>query len=351
LAEENSHYLQQRLALEKKIIRYDSLKEVVRRINENLQLDIVADSLTSLTFSLIALDKGACILYMVDSSAQGLSLISAKKQDRSMIFRGKNGDIFDLWVLKHASPLLIENTHQDFRFDPDKFNTHDLRPIFSLISVPFLVEHKFLGILRLDSPQENFYSQDDLRLLLTIADLGAVALENSLLFQEAKNLAIHDSLTALYTKRYFMERLKEECVLSLKNDSVFSLLMIDIDYFKNYNDTFGHSAADIVLKEISLEIKRCFGGLNPIVSRFGGEEFCVILPGTAKDKANILAEQLRLKTEEKIVVLRRKETKITVSIGVASFPADASADEDLIMKADLAMYQAKQSGRNRVCSA
>jgi diguanylate cyclase (GGDEF)-like protein len=127
--------------------------------------------------------------------------------------------------------------------------------------------------------------------------------------------------------------------------------MLDIDYFKNYNDKFGHTAGDIVLRSLSQNISSFLEEYTPVISRFGGEEFCIILPRIGKNKACTIAEQLRARIKNTKIILRRQKTQITVSIGVASCPADASEEEQLIYKADRAMYEAKQKGRNRVVMA
>ena len=201
----------------------------------------------------------------------------------------------------------------------------------------------------MDNEAKHFYSQDDLRFLVSISDLGAVALENSELFKRTQDLAIHDGLTSLYTKGYFAERLKGECKRCMRQKMPLSLLMLDIDLFKNYNDKFGHTAGDIVLKKVSQIITGSLNNFNPIVSRFGGEEFCVIITGMDKSSASSVAQTLRRRIEEEKIVLRREESHITVSIGVANFPADATEEDELIQRADKAMYKAKQKGRNQVC--
>jgi diguanylate cyclase (GGDEF)-like protein len=348
LEDQNSHELKNKIALEEKIRRYDGLKNIIENINQNLALESIADNLASIAFSLIGKNKGLCVLYLVDNQTQKLNLFKAKKEDKTLIIKAKEGDIFDLWVLRHSSPLIIEDIKKDFRFDLDKLKGQDIRNVSSLVSAPFISEHRLLGILRLDYTGPNFYSQDDLRFLVTICELGAVALENGELFQKTQDLAIHDELTSLFTKGYFLERLREEYKRSIRQDRVFSLLMLDIDYFKKYNDRFGHTAGDIVLKALSDSICEGLKDLSPIVSRFGGEEFCVILPGLDKKGAYKIAEDIRRRIEKATVILRRQQTTVSVSIGVASFPDDAKDEDALILKADKAMYKAKQEGRNRV---
>jgi diguanylate cyclase (GGDEF)-like protein len=347
---ENTREDKNRIALEEKIGRYNKLKEITEEIDQSLDLEFIGDRLTSIAFSLIAADKGACLLYLLDNQTQKLNLVKSKKEEQALTIKAKEGDVFDLWVLRHTSPLLIEDIRRDFRFDLEKIESQTYtRPISSLISAPLISEHQFLGILRLDNPLPSVYSQYDLRFLVAICDLGAVALENGVLFQRTKDLAIHDELTSLYTRGYFLECLKEECSRGLRQDTAFSLLMLDIDYFKKYNDKFGHTSGDNVLKNLSRNITEFFRGADVVISRFGGEEFCVILPSLNKTKAHKVAENLRKKIEKTKIVLRKHETHITVSIGVVSFPEDASEPGELILKVDRAMYQAKQKGRNRVC--
>jgi diguanylate cyclase (GGDEF)-like protein len=347
---EYSQEIKKSIALLEKSMRYNSLGNILKEINSSLELDSVAEILTSEVFSLIGKNKGVCVLYLIDNQTQKLVLFKTKKGDKGLVIKTKEGNTLDFWVLRHASPLLVEDIKNDFRFDLDKLLALDARPVASLISSPFLSENKQLGILRLDSEIPGAYSQDDLRFLASISDLGAVAIENSELFKRAQDLAIHDVLTGLYTKVYFMERFKEECKRALSQKTPLSLLMLDIDFFKNYNDQFGHTAGDIVLKKLSQIITKTLASLHPLISRFGGEEFCIAITGKDKKEAYKIGDYLRREIENEKVILRRSETHITTSVGLASLPVDALDDEDLIRKADKAMYEAKQKGRNQVCS-
>ncbi len=350
LNEQYSREYKNSIALEEKAWRYASLEKILEKMNQSLDLDVVAETLSGEAFSLIAHNLGVCILYLVDDQTQRLALFKAKKENPELVIKAKEGNIFDFWVLKHASPLLIEDTKNDFRFDLEKLKNQDNRLVGSLISAPFVSENKLLGIVRLDNTSAHFFSQDDLRFLGSISDLGALALENSELFKKTQDLAIHDALTSLYTKGYFRERLREEFRRCSRQNIPLSLLMLDIDLFKNYNDRFGHTAGDLVLKRVSHMLGESLANFNAIISRFGGEEFCVIISGMDKKSAHGVAESLRQAVEKEKILLRRKENHISISIGVASFPADALDEDDLIRRADKAMYSAKQKGRNRVCS-
>ncbi|MFA5311522.1 MAG: sensor domain-containing diguanylate cyclase [Candidatus Omnitrophota bacterium] len=346
---EYSKELKNSIALKEKDLRYNSLAKILEKINLSLELDTVAEILVQEAFFLIGKEKGVGILYLIDSYNQKLILFRRRVENKGLVIKAKEGDILDLWVLRHGSPLLIEDIKNDFRFDPDKLSALDIRPISSLISAPFLIENKQLGILRLDSRVVGAYSQDDLRFLVSITDLGAVAIENSEFFKRTQDLAIHDSLTGLYTKGYFMERFKQECKRIIRQGGLLALMMLDIDFFKEYNDKFGHTAGDIVLQKLSRILIDSFAKFNPVICRFGGEEFCIAITGVEKREAYDIADSLRLKIENEKVVLRRSQTNITVSIGLANLPFDTMDDEELIRKADKAMYQAKQNGRNQVC--
>jgi diguanylate cyclase (GGDEF)-like protein len=336
--------------LKEKDFRYSSLERILEEVNLSLDLDMIAQVLTSQVFTLIGKGKGVCSLFLIDSFTQKPVLFKSQKEDSKVVIKDKEGNLLDLWVLKHGSPLLVEDLNNDFRFDPDKLLSREERGVASVASAPLLSENRQLGILRQDSAIPRAYLEDDLRFLAAIADLGSISIENSELFKRAQDLATHDSLTGLYTKSYFMERLEEECKRGAENDSCLCLMMLDIDFFKDYNDRFGHTIGDIVLKQVGCLISNSFPQLKSLFSRFGGEEFCVAVSAVEKKYALGLAEALRCKIESEKVILRRTPTNITVSIGLAGFPQDATDAQELVRKADKAMYEAKQKGRNRVCS-
>lgn len=345
---EYSNTLRAKDSFQEKILSYDSLKNIVETINKSLDLNSLADEVLASAFYLISQNKGNCLLYLVDINSQKLVLYKAKKEDSSLVIKEKEGDIFDLWVLKRGSPLLVEDTRKDFRFDPEKIRLSDTRPFFSLVSVPLIADHKVLGVLRLDCPQVNFFTQDDLRFLAKISDLAAVGIDNAQLFNSTQELAIHDGLTAAFTKGYFLERLQDEVKKGLRKKESFSLIMLDIDHFKKYNDKFGHTAGDIVLRSLTETMSLFFKDKPVLISRFGGEEFCLALSGLEKKEACALAEALRKRVEETKFRLRKQETSITVSIGISGFPKDGADELELLMKADRALYKAKEAGRNRV---
>jgi diguanylate cyclase (GGDEF)-like protein/PAS domain S-box-containing protein len=158
-------------------------------------------------------------------------------------------------------------------------------------------------------------------------------------------LSIIDELTELYNVRHFQEILTQELARAKRYSRSLSLLMIDIDEFKRYQDAHGHLVGDAALKDIAHTMKRGVIRGADIVARYGGEEFAILLPETAKNNAVIVAERLRQAVAETTLLGRER---LTISIGVASYPEDAQDEKQLISYADQALYRAKQAGRNQV---
>jgi diguanylate cyclase (GGDEF)-like protein len=261
--------------------------------------------------------------------------------------RHHGADLFDQWVIKNQRRLIVTDAHQDFRFDlKETVRLSDRR---SLIITPLLHERRVIGTLRINASTPDTFSNDDLRLLDTIAVLASSAISNAMLYERTEELAIKDSLTNLYVRRYFFDRLKEEHRRALLTHRPLSLLMCDLDHFKDCNDKYGHAVGDLMLIEFAKTLTQSVE--NAIVARYGGEEFSVILPETSKEQAVEIAEKIRKAVEQTPFMHRRQPIAMTISIGVANLPLDALDLEALVHKADLALYQAKKEGRNRVCSS
>ncbi|MBN2831202.1 MAG: GGDEF domain-containing protein [Candidatus Omnitrophica bacterium] len=172
-------------------------------------------------------------------------------------------------------------------------------------------------------------------------------LKRSLLYKKIQELAIMDGLTSLFTRRHFLERLNEEIKRSRKFKHCFSFLMIDIDRFKGFNDKYGHLVGDAILREISKTIKGTVRQID-FAGRYGGEELSIVLPETDKEQALLAAERIRHGIEAKKIKVYDEELKVTVSVGISTFPDDANDSRFLIETADSALYLAKDSGRNKV---
>jgi len=193
------------------------------------------------------------------------------------------------------------------------------------------------------------FNTDELKLVITHA------LERKKLQEEVKEkdiyqeMAITDSLTGIYNRRYFDELLVREESRAKRYPQKFSLLMIDIDDFKKINDTFGHPSGDNILKVMGQILLRRIRNTD-FVARYGGEEFSIIAPHTDKKNASVFASRIMdFIAKEEFAVNDSTKAKVTISIGVANFSDDAQSKEELIKKADNALYQAKELGKNRVC--
>ncbi|MBI4309747.1 MAG: sensor domain-containing diguanylate cyclase [Candidatus Omnitrophica bacterium] len=334
-----------------KITSYGQLKDLTEKLSLCLGLAETSNMLCAEVNKLFGHKDITVILYLFHSSMGALGISSSQRGQMQVNLKAKKGDVFDQWVVKTLHPLLVEDTKTDFRFDAEKIISEDSRSVRSLISAPLVTGDKTLGILRVDSPLAHHFATDDLRFLRTIADLSGVAVENAQLYQKIEDMAIRDDLTGLYLRRYMMDRLNEELKREMRSGQQLCFLMIDLDRFKQYNDTFGHIAGDIVLRTVGGILKEHFARPGDLVCRYGGEEFCVLLPDTPKKNAVSLAEEVRRKIQAKEIVLRRQKTHVSASMGLAAFPNDARTREELIMKSDEALYKAKEGGRNKVCSS
>ncbi len=180
-----------------------------------------------------------------------------------------------------------------------------------------------------------------------LAHQFALALRRLKLYKDIETLAITDGLTGVYTRRYFIERFEEEIKRSAVRQCTLAFLMVDADHFKMVNDQHGHLAGDKVLKEIANIIQENVREID-IVGRFGGEEFCVVLPDTDLEGSRVVAERIRKSAEKRLIKAYDSTLRVTLSIGLAIYPSDGKLLEELMDKADWALYRAKSQGRNCV---
>lgn len=220
----------------------------------------------------------------------------------------------------------------------------DLSGYSNYTILPLNMENHLIGHLVADGIR-----QEDKDKFYILAQQFLLGIKRAFLYARIQQLAIVDSLTGVFSRRYCLQRLQEEMVRSEKFKHGFSFLMVDIDHFKNYNDRYGHLVGDAILREVAKTIKENIRQVD-LVGRYGGEEFSIIFPETDKTQAGFAAERIRQAIENKDIVAYDEKVKVTVSIGISTYPSDAQNTETLIDKADRALYQAKQSGRNRVCA-
>lgn len=220
----------------------------------------------------------------------------------------------------------------------------DLSGYTNYTTLPLKIDESLIGYLLTCGNKEE--DKDKFNILVQQFLLG---LKRAILYQRVQELAITDSLTQVFTRRYCLERLDEEIERSKKFKYSFSFLMIDLDYFKEYNDRYGHLVGDAILKEVAKTIKETIRQID-LMARFGGEEFLIILTETDKEKAKFAAERIRKAAEDQHTRVYDEDLKVTISIGISTFPDDGKDVQALIDKADSLLYQAKQAGRNRICA-
>jgi len=225
--------------------------------------------------------------------------------------------------------------------------------IKSEICVPLLKNDLVLGVLNVESKESSQLTESDMRLLNALAGPLAVAVDNARLHAAAKVLAHTDAMSGLANRRAFDEVLHNELLRAHRYNMPLSLIILDLDSFKRFNDQYGHPAGDERLKEIAEMLKENVREPD-VAARYGGEEFAVILPNTAKGGAIRLANRLCKSAESRAPNPAQNDGAIpgyTISLGVATFPEDAATAEDLLLAADNAELMAKRLGKNRVFSA
>jgi diguanylate cyclase (GGDEF)-like protein len=219
----------------------------------------------------------------------------------------------------------------------------------SHLTLPLAVEGEVLGCISLDSEQPNAFDVQDLQFISVIGYQIAATLKQFQKISTIKDQAIYDKLTTLHNRRYFDEKIKAETQKAFSSRTPLSLVMVDIDFFKKVNDTYGHHAGDSVLSKIASLLKNSVRK-DDTVARYGGEEFILVLPGAKLEVTAIIAERIRRLIETTPFEIEGGQIHITISMGISNLPThQAKSGEDLVKMADQALYKAKNEGRNRVC--
>lgn len=253
-------------------------------------------------------------------------------------------------VFSTGEPILVKNIENDPRFGRKNRPRHSTK---SFVSLPITMDRRVIGVLNLsDKLTGDIFAEEDLRILEGIAVQATIAIERSSYYQQSQELrkiSITDPLTGLLNRRYFQERLVEEVDRATRHGHPLSLIMIDIDHFKSYNDANGHPAGDKALMLTGRSLRGSIRAID-VVSRFGGEEFAVILPETRKQEAVEIGERIRREVESLYYPGEESLPSgcLTISLGLAGFPEDARDLKGLIQRADQALYMAKDQGRNRL---
>ncbi|MCK4668311.1 sensor domain-containing diguanylate cyclase, partial [Candidatus Dependentiae bacterium] len=220
----------------------------------------------------------------------------------------------------------------------------------SWLGVPMISRDKILGVIAVQNfESENVYDENDENVLKTIANQAALAIRNAMLYEKMKIFSNTDGLTGLFNSRHFWETLPKELDRAFRYNRSMSMVIFDLDNFKNYNDTYGHQVGDFLLKKVAQIILKTARTAD-FCARYGGEEFVVILPETDLKGAYNLAERIRKKVEKTIFKYKYDTVvvKMTISGGVSTFSPEIYEPRDLVKYADTALYEAKRLGKNNV---
>src|SRR3972149_216552 len=290
-------------------------------------------------------------VFLVDQeTGELISDIEDKTTKDVKKFRIKVGEGIAGWVAKEGFPTINPDVLRDKRFLRRVDRAADLRQkIRSILCVPVKSSGKLLAIIEIfNKTKGEYFTGEDLSELIKLADKSAIFIEKALLYQKVEELSVTDDLTKLFNQRYLHRTIEMEVQRALRYQTSVALIFMDIDYFKDVNDNYGHLVGSKVLVEMGqLLIKNL--RIVDIVVRYGGDEFVMILPHTPPIAAAQVAERIR-KAVERNVFLKEEgySLKITASFGVASCPESAKSKEELISLADEAMYKVKYRTRNGV---
>ncbi len=345
--------------------RAETLSEILEISNElkrHLNLDTLFQSIVSAVSRSLGFDVVLLSLYdaerdvFVRRAQSGVDHRWEELQGEEVPAR----EITKYWTdrnLVSKSYLVRDRTRNDLgRYDiavPPLYRRRAAdgwRP-YEILWIPLLSGEKLVGCLSVDNPRNGQApSLETIQALEIFANQAVAAIESTRTYSDAREQSIRDGLTGAYNHRHFQESLQKELGRAERQGRPLTMLMLDIDDFKSINDCYGHPVGDAILQRIVNEIRAEVRGDMDLVARYGGEEFAVLLPDTSIAAGAEVAERVRRRVEERLFRPPDAEDvlRVTVSIGLATYPNDAGAKKELIEKADTALYRAKRGGKNAV---
>lgn len=325
--------------IEKNVNRIRMLQDWSREVAGNLEIEKVLEISVEAFRAVGGIAKMSIMLYNEGSECLEIKRGAGLDPGAESFMKLKPGEGAAGKAFTTGRPVYIDNigASEEYRV----FTTAQPRS-GRLLAIPLVASGRCLGVVNLHEKTDGTgFDDSDQSLLTTLAEIVAVAVDNANLY----DMAITDGLTKLYIQRYFQKRLEDEIKLVNRTGLPLSLLMADIDHFKQVNDTYGHLAGDAVLVALARVMHRVFREVD-ICCRYGGEEFAVIMPNTDQRGALIAAERFRSAIEEFKFTTSAGDLAMTVSCGVTTFRPGVSKVE-LIHEADTALYDSKTGGRNR----
>ena len=328
------------------------LVEVYEEINHLITItDDLAEIFTSVMKKVRSILNSDGFLVMLKDPELDALTVSVTSQRRRRAFRNVRlsfGERIAGWVAQKGRSVTVDDVKKDKRFKSEAFLHKDFGT-HSLIALPIAGKDSLLGVLEVINREgSRYFTEDDLLFLSRIVKPLSVAIEKIILQQKMAELAITDDLTKLFNTRYLQRTLEIEIERCNRYGTSLSLIFMDLDFFKNVNDKYGHLIGSKVLVELGQLLLGRLRSVD-IVARYGGDEFVIVLPQTSSHYAKQIAERLR-RTISGSVFLKEEglNIRVTASFGVASYPDRAKSKEDLLKLADEAMYKVKYRTRNGV---
>jgi len=321
-----------------------SISDTAKQISSVLHTDELLRVILRKTVDLLGSDR--CAIFKVDHALNELFCIdSAGYRAEETIKIGEESGL-----VGYAAQEGVFVSRKTLNQDCAKRHIVDEDTLNVILCQPIVHNNKTLAVISVGSVNTNLTDEQIMRLLSILANFGSVALTNTKLVDRMREQSIRDSLTWLYNHQYFQTHMEGALNSAKKAKEPLSLVMMDIDYFKHFNDTYGHQAGDFVLKKAAAILNSELRG-SDIVARYGGEEFVAILPRRTIEEAHSIAERIRKVFAKTRFEFEEKDLNITLSAGVSAFKPSGEEDiskELLIKRADEALYKAKDEGRNRV---
>lgn len=337
--------------LEKKIKELSVFHEVGKALTSTLDLSQVLQTIMEKVSNFFRPDTWSLLLVDEQTGELYFEIAIGEAAENLKNVRLKPGEGIAGWVAEHGETIVVPNVGQDPRFAPrlDDVTKTETR---SVVCVPVKGREKVLGVIELvNYVAELKLDEDDLFRLQALGDYAAIAIENARYVQRIHELTITDDCTKLYNSRYLHAVLEAEVYRSTRYKYEFSLIFIDLDYFKKVNDKHGHLVGSKLLNQLGQLIRGCLR-LIDFAFRYGGDEFVVLLPQTPKRSAiNVARRLLQIIARHTFLHEDGLDLMVTASLGVASFPDDAQTKEEIIRLADEAMYLVKKNERNNIAIA
>ncbi|MBI2471711.1 MAG: diguanylate cyclase [Planctomycetes bacterium] len=332
-------------SIERKIEQLKYLNDVAVEIHSHIEIEHLLQDLVNISRRIINAEMG--ILALLDENGKDIKYFKVSMSNPCQIKEQPKGRGLLGAVIKKGQTIRLDDATNDLRSIKLPEN-HP--PIRTLLGVPLVTNSGTVsgGLFLANKANNERFTLEDEEILLTISYQASVAIENARLYGQVQQLAITDGLTGLLNHKEFHRRLDDTIEGSKRYHYAVSLLMIDIDNFKQFNDTYGHQVGDHVLKTVADIIQAQTRAVD-VCARYGGEEFAVIIRDADASQPFILSERIRSIVYAYPIRHNGIQSQLSVSIGIACLPRDAYNAEDLIKRADEALYMAKETGRNKVC--